>query len=79
MDLDVCGVDYLERARFLLFHVDRQEFAENAPASPAQVESINAVPFSVSFGKLIPDASGYKNPPDSVPSFSKIGRRSPTF
>ena len=79
MDLDVSGVDHLERAGFLLLRMDRQQLAEDAPARPAQVESIDAVPFSISLGKLVPDASRDEDPPDPVQSFSKIGRMTALF
>ena len=79
MDLDVGGVDHLVRDGLLLARMDVQQLVENTPVCPAQVEPIDAVPFSISLGKLVPDAARDEDPPDPIQSFSKIGRFSAFF
>lgn len=79
VNLDMSGVDHLERTCILFGSMNGQQLVKDPFVSPAQVESINAVPFSISLRKLVPDTAGNQDPPDPIQSFSKIGGRHTFF
>lgn len=73
MNLDVGGVDDLETIRAMPADVNFEQLCKDIPLRPAQVETIDAIPFAETLRELVPLASSDQNPPDAVESFSNIG------
>ncbi len=73
------GINDFERAAVPSLREVAKQFVEDSLVGPPEMKPVNAVPFAILLGKLIPHAGGDENPPDAIQSFSKIGRRPASF